>query len=152
MTKKLIPILIVFILVIGGGTFYGGMKYGQSKSPAGPLSQTEFQDLRGLSSEERPQKLQELGANVGNFRGGGMRSEGAVEGEITDKGDNSITIKLPDGGSKIIFFSDSTKISKTTEGTIGDLETGKEIMVSGNQGSEGTITAEKIQIITGPVQ
>lgn len=136
MNKKLIPILIVLILVIGGGAFYGGMKYGQLK----PSLEQKFpapeqrQGLKGLGI-----KSKETGV-------------GLLRGEITAKDDQGITLKLPDGGSKIIFFSDSTEIAKTTEGTTGDLEVGKEVMVSGDQGSEGTITAKKIQIVTGAVK
>jgi len=65
---------------------------------------------------------------------------------VISKDEKSLTIKLPDGSSKIVFFSDSTEISKTTEGTIDDIEIGKQIMVSGDQNSDGSITAKTIQL------
>ena len=39
-----------------------------------------------------------------------------------------------------------TQISKTVEGKIEDIEIGKQIMVSGDQNSDGSITAKTIQL------
>jgi hypothetical protein len=132
--KKIIPIIVVLVLV-AGGAFYGGMKYGQSKSP---LSQFSSQNFQNISPEQREQFSQDK-----TERGIGA---GSLVGEVITKDEQSLTIKMPDGGSKIIFFSDSTQISKTTEGSIGDIEVGKQIMVSGNQNSDGSYTAKTIQL------
>jgi hypothetical protein len=81
--NKLIPIIVV-ALVVGGGSFYGGMKYAESKNPRG-LSQGNFQNMQNLSPEERQQRIAQLGANGGNFRngsGGGQRGGGFTNGEI----------------------------------------------------------------------
>src|SRR3989338_5136266 len=149
--NKLIAIVIATAVVVGGGAFFGGMKYAESKSPRGRVSQADFQNLQNLSPEERQQRLQELGANAGaGFRGGaggGQRGRGGfTAGEIIAKDDKSVTVKLRDGGSKIIFFSDSTEISKSAEGTSSDLEVGKSITVNGVANSEGSVTAETIQL------
>src|SRR3989344_6719665 len=112
--NKLITIVGATAVVVGGGAFFGGMKYAESKSPQGRVSQADFSAFGGqnLSPEERQQRLGELGANAGaRFRGGigggGQRNEGGfTSGEILSKDNMSITIKLPDGGSKIIFLSD----------------------------------------------
>jgi len=122
--KKIIPIIIILIIAIGGGAFYGGMKYGQSKSPF----------------------LQ--GSMAGSFQRGTGRGTGAnfLNGEVIAKDEQSLTLKMSDGGSKIVFFSDSTEISKTTEGLIDDIEVGKQIMVSGEQNSDGSYTAKTIQL------
>ena len=148
MNKTLLLSIMAVVVVVGGGAFYGGMKYAQSRNPRGQFSRA---DLQNLSPEERQQRLQELGVNGGaGFRGGaggGQRGGGGfTSGEIISKDDKSVTIKLRDGGSKIIFFSDSTEISKSAEGTSSDLEVGKSITVNGVANSDGSVTAETIQL------
>ncbi len=150
MQKILLGIFIV-ALVVGGGAFYGGMKYAEGKSPRG-LSQN-FQNLSNLSPEQRQQRLQELGATStaaglrGGF-GGGQRGGGSgfTAGEIISKDDKSITVKLQDGGSKIVFFSDSTEITKSVNGILNDLEIGKNVTVNGAANSDGSVIAQSIQL------
>jgi len=136
--KKIIPIIIVLI-IIAGGAFYGGMKYGQNKNPLSNFSRQNFQNL---SSEQRQQLFQ------GNVGGNFQRGAGSnfLSGEVIAKDEQSLTLKMPDGGSKIVFFSTSTQISKMTDGSINDIEIGKQIMVLGQQNSDGSYTAKTIQL------
>lgn len=144
--KKLL-LIIMAIIIVGGGAFYAGMKYAESKAPRG-FTTADSQNLRNLSSEERQERLQELGANIGNFGAGPgeRRGAGFVNGEIIAKDDKSITIKLRDGGSKIIFFSDTTEITKSAEGSPSDLEINKTISANGDANQDGSIIAKTIQI------
>jgi len=137
MNKKLVSIFIVALLIIGGGAFYGGMKYGESKSPA-------RQNFQNLSQEQRQQLLQ--------GRTGGGTGANFLTGEVIAKDEQSLTLKMSDGGSKIVFFSNSTEISKTTEGAVDDIEIGKQIMVSGDQNSDGSYTAKTIQLSPRVIQ
>ena len=59
-------------------------------------------------------------------------------------------IKIKNGSSKIIYFSDSTAIGKATQGSITDLEVGQQIMINGEKNSDGSLAAKNIQI--RPVQ
>lgn len=147
--NKIIPVVIAVVVVVGGGAFFGGMKYAESKSPRGGFAQADFQNLQNLSPEERQQRIQQLGANAGGFRGGsgGNRSGGGfTAGEIISKDDKSVTVKLQDGGSKIIFLSDSTEITKSAKGTLGDLEVGENVSINGTANSDGSVTAQSIQL------
>jgi len=142
--KKTNIIFIIALLVVGGASFYGGMKYQQSKS-----SNSRFIDFQNLTSEQRQQRMQNM--NPGGIRPMGNRQGGAngnnfINGEILSKDDKSITVKLPDGGSKIVFFSSNTQIGKSAIGTSTDLVTGEQIMANGNNNSDGSITATSIQI------
>lgn len=145
MTKQYWKILVVIVIFAAiGGAFYGGMKYGGSKNSRGAFFGGGPQDFRNLSAEERDKISQQFGsggARVG-FKGGAN----TVAGEIISKDDKSVTIKLPNGGSKIIFFSDSTTIIKSADGSINDIEAGKQIIVNGEQNSDGSYTAKTIQI------
>jgi len=139
-----ITLIILVIMAVGTGSFYAGMKYQASKAPTG-LTGMNFQNLQNLSPEERQARLQQFGAGMNGARG--TRTNGGfVRGEIIFKDDKSITVKLPDGGSKIVFYSDSTQVGEFTTGTSKDLEIGKTIMVNGTTNSDGSISAQSIQI------
>ena len=71
---------------------------------------------------------------------------GFTAGEIIAKDDKSVTVKLQNGGSKIVFLSDSTEITKSAEGALSDLEIGKNISVNGTTNSDGSVTAHTIQL------
>ena len=139
--KKTLFIILIVIIAVAGGAFYGGMKYAQSKAAAG-FSQADFQNLRNLSPEERQQRVQQFGASVPGLRAGAN----SVSGEIISKDEKSITVKLRDGGSKIVFFSDSTGVTKSTNGTLDDLEVGKTISIDGTANQDGSVTAKSIQL------
>ncbi len=125
-------ILIIIAVIVGAIGFYGGKKYQQSKNNFN-ISRRAFQNL---PPEQRQQFGQRTGRIGGNF----------ITGEIIDKDEKSLTLKLLDGSSKIILFSSSTEISKTTQSSINDLEIGKNISVVGKANSDGSITAQSIQL------
>src|SRR3989338_10164732 len=105
------PIIIAVAVAVGSVAFYGGMKYAESKNPRGQSARGGFQNL---SPEERQARLRQFGAAIGAGAGPSMRGDGGFSaGEIISKDDKSITLKLRDGGSKIIFFSSATAVSKS---------------------------------------
>ena len=134
MVKKILPIIIT-IIIVGGGSFWGGIKYGESRSSLENLPGGNFQNMDGIN------RL------LGNASGTIDRTQsGFLNGEIISKDEQSITLKTADGSSKIIFFSSSTTISEMAEGTMADLEVGEQVMASGKQNSDGSYTAKTIQI------
>lgn len=142
MTKKVLPIIIALIAV-GGGAFYGGMKYAESKSSAGSHA-SGFRNLQNLSPEERQKQIDQMGG--GRTGANRQMGGGIANGEIISKDGQSITVKLQDGGSKIVFYSASAEISKFAAGSPSDLEVGKTVMISGKTNDDGSITAQSIQI------
>jgi len=81
-----------------------------------------------------------------NQRGGFGAGANFVAGTILSKDDVSMTVKLQDGGSKIVFFSGSTKITKSAEGSLGDLVIGEQVLANGTTNSDGSVTAQTVQI------
>ena len=130
--ENVIILGIVLILIVGAGSFFGGMKYGQSK---GLPSRQDMAERFGGANGGQP------GQRNANGKSGGF-----VTGEIISKDEKSITIKTPNNGSKIVSLSSSTTITKSTDGTAGDLENGKTVMVSGTTNTDGTVTAQNVQI------
>lgn len=127
--KNSIVIAILVAIIVGGGAFFGGMKYQQSKQPS-------FMRQSGTGVQGT-----RTGAN--NRIGAGFRP---VNGEIISADDKSITVKLQDGSSKIVLISDKTEINKATEATKDDLKTGEKVAVFGQENSDGSITAQNVQI------
>lgn len=141
--KKIILGAIMAVIIVGGGAFYGGMKYAESRNPRGQFLRAEFQNL---SFEERQARFAQAG---GDRRAGGIRAGqggGFASGEIISQDDKSITVKLQDGGSKIIFLSDTTRITKSTEGFLADLKSSTQIFANGTPNQDGSMTADAVQI------
>ena len=132
--KKILPMIIV-LLIVAGGSFFGGMKYGQSKKTN--VSGNAGRNFQNLTNEQRQQMRQDGG--IGKMGNGGF-----VGGEIISKDAKSITVKDNSGSTKIILLSDSTKVSKTVDGKADDLTIGKNIMVTGDSNSDGSVTAKTI--------
>lgn len=127
MSKNTTTIIIGMVLIIAA--FFGGMFYGQSKTPT--VNQ---------------------GARNGNFlaNGGGMRNGrtggGFSGGQIISKDTTGVTIKAQNGNSEIVLISNSTPVLKFVAGSLNDLSVGQDITVTGTPNSDGSITAQSIQI------
>ncbi|MBU1612868.1 hypothetical protein KKC87_00335 [Patescibacteria group bacterium] len=104
------------------------------------------------SQNAQAQRQQRMGAGFDptaagrTQRTGGRAGGGFVSGEIIGRDDKSLTLKLTDGGSKIVFFADSTEIGIFEKGEIADLENGKAVTVSGSPNEDGSVIAQSIQI------
>lgn len=76
-----------------------------------------------------------------------MRSEnGNVLGSILEQNNDSLTISIPQGGSRTILVTPKTTILKTTSGTKSDLVLKQNVMVTGVNNADGSITANTISI------
>lgn len=150
MSKPTIIIIAIAVVCAAGG-FVGGMQYQQSKgSTVGPGG-AGFGNFQNLTQEQRDQMRQQFaGGNGVLFTGGGRngRSSGGgfVSGEVLSKDENGITLKTQDGGSRIVFLSSSTEVSKFDKGSSADVIVGEKVVVSGIANSDGTLTAQSIQI------
>lgn len=141
MNKKNLLVCAIIIILVGGGAFYGGMQYGVSKTKAvQAASRGNFGGGTGGNGGQRGAQ----GVQNGGQRAGG--GTGFINGAIISKDDTSITVKAQDGSSKIIFFSNSTTIGKTAAGSISDLNADEQVIVNGKANSDGSITAQNIQI------
>ena len=120
----------VVAVALLGGSFYGGMVYGKSSiSPRGQFGNGQL---------------------TGNPNGmGGMRTGmggGLTAGEIISKDATSVTIKMQDGSTKIALIATSTQVMKSSSGTFSDLIIGTNITITGTSNSDGSVTAQSVQI------
>jgi len=133
--KKILLLVIIGIVIVGGCSFYGGIQYGKSTITT---QNGQFSRTMGPQGTNRTGSRAMSGSQV---RGGGM-----IAGEVLSKDDTSITIKLPDGGSKNIFLSSSTKVMRSTEGNISEIGIGTQIFGQGTTNPDGSISAQTIQL------
>lgn len=123
--NKLIPAILVTAIVVGAAAFYGGMQYQKSQRGAG------------------------FAGRGGQFRqgfAGGALNNGVVRGQILSNDGRTMTVKLPDGSSKIVIFSGNASITEATSSSAAALQSGKEVMVFGTTNSDGSVTAQNVQI------
>jgi Domain of unknown function (DUF5666) len=124
--KYIVPIVL---LIVGlGGGFFAGMKYQQTKSPSSQFFGGGMRRFGGMGN------------------GGGMMGFRPVAGEILSMDDKSVTVKMPDGSSKIVILTDKTTFSKTETGSKSDLKVGAQIAVFGAANSDGSVTATNLQL------
>lgn len=120
-------ITAVLVVIVGAGAFFGGMQY-QKSQRAAAFGQGNFaQGGRRFGAQQ-----------FGNFR--------PIRGEIISSDENSITVKLQDGSSKIVLVGSQTAISEATNAGKDALQNGKTVMVFGNQNADGSVTAQNIQL------
>ena len=124
--------VVITLIIAGGAGFCGGMLYSQSAN------------ANSRASLNRQGAGFAMGAGQ---RGGGVQpNAGFSGGAIIKKDDNSITVKLNSEGSQIVLFSDSTKITKSAEGSATDLIVGEQVTITGSKNQDGSLTAQSIQI------
>jgi hypothetical protein len=140
--KNIITTVVIAVICLAGG-FYGGTMYQKKKS----VRPTDFQSMSQDQRQSMLQGFRNGAGGTGTRRGGqGIAGGGFTGGQISSKDDKSITVKTADGGSKIIFYSASTMVGKTASGTPEDLQIGGQVVVTGSTNSDGSITAQNIQI------
>lgn len=136
MNKKILISIAAVVIMVGAGSFYGGMQYGKKAQGAAFAAQGGQGNFRGTGG---------TGGAGARRAVGGMGGMGA-SGEIISKDDKSITVKLRDGGSKIIFVSDSTQVMKSVPGALSDLTVGMQVTSFGTANADGSVTARSIQL------
>lgn len=133
--NKTIIITGILVVVAGIGGFFGG-KYYQASQTTNRIGQ--FVGRQGGQT----------GAFYRRFGQGDQRGQGmnVVRGQVINTDMNSITLKLSDGSTKIIVVGSSASIYQSTKGTLSDLKTGDILNVFGTANSDGSVTAQNIQI------
>lgn len=123
-------VLVVIFTLVGFGS---GIKYQQNRmqTSGGPF--------------QRGQMFRQNGDNFPQVQRG-RQGGGMTNGEIIGLDDKSMTVKTIDGSSKIIIISESASINKSLEGSRADLKVGEKVAVFGNSNSDGSLTAQSIQL------
>lgn len=127
--KNNLVMTVMVALLVGAVGFFGGMQYQKSQNPMS-LGPGQI----GMRNQ------------LGNRGGAGRMGGRAVVGEVISSDDKSITVKLPDGSSKIVIVSDSTQYNKAATASKTDIKTGERVAVFGTNNADGSVTAQNIQL------
>ncbi len=129
---NLTVIALILVVAAGAGGFFAGMRYQQTKRSSA--------FLQPGNGQNRPGGMMRTGNGVTR---NGFRP---VAGEIIKSDDTSIIVKLADGSSKIVLVTEKTEIRKTDFGAKSDLATGVQVAVFGSENTDGSVTAQNVQI------
>lgn len=130
MKKYLTHVIWVLVAV---AAFVGGMYYGKASAP--PAAGGRFGNFTGTTRDGAAF----VGRNDGGF----------IAGQVVAENAESITLALPNGNSEIVFYSSSTAIEKPAPASISDITPGTNVTVAGTPNSDGSLTAQMIQVRAG---
>ncbi len=142
--NKMITSAVVVLLVVAGAAFYGGMAYAKGGSRANGTYGAGAQARSGQFGAGAT-GAGRTGTRAGGFGGAGT---GGTFGQVIAKDDKSITLKLATGGSKIVFITPTTPVSKDTTGSLADVAVGTQVTVAGSANADGSVSAQSIRIGT----
>jgi len=134
-SNMIIIVLAALVIGLGGGYWYGSSHTGSPTVNNGGRNFAQFAGNRGA------------GGQGGINNGDRTRANGA-RGQIIALDASSLTLKLDNGGSEIVFYSGATPISKMVSGSATDLKVGENIMAVGQANSDGSVTASSLQLVS----
>jgi uncharacterized protein (UPF0333 family) len=129
--NMMIVVAAILIVVAAAGGFFGGTMFQKNQtSTLGAMGRGNFATRFGQNGQN--------GQNAQAFR--------PVRGQVLSMGNNSLTVKMSDGSTKIVVLSASTSFVQSTKAVLSDIKTGDTINVVGTQNSDGSVTASDVQI------
>ena len=128
---------VLLAVLLGAGSFYGGMAYQRNQQNQ---IQARFFQSRGLPGGGFGNNGNDFGQRRSFFGGGGVTEQvKSLDGNtlIISTAQNTTTVNL----------TGSTQIEKPATGSTADLQPGVRVVVNGQTGADGNITADQITII-----
>lgn len=101
---------------------------------------------RQFAAGQFPDRLNADGRISGGPLGARVDGQTVTGGEILSLSDNNLTIKLSDGGSKIIYFATSTEMWRQIAVQLSDFKIGESITANGIENDAGALEADIIQL------
>ncbi len=157
--KKIV--LIVAIVVLVAGAFWGGTLYSSStasgpgdaaagargaNAPMTDMTEEERASLQEMTEEERAAFLEEQGVDTSAMPGGGgaggASRGGLLEGEVIEVASDTITLALESGGSQTVYYDDTTVMGYAEGAT--DIAAGSQVLLFSESETDGVTTAQAI--------
>ncbi|MDE2173215.1 MAG: hypothetical protein KGJ31_01265 [Patescibacteria group bacterium] len=103
----------------------------------------------GASALRPATPAQNTSGNFTGIRGGGGARGGAggfLSGTVAARDSGSITLNTRDGNSHVVLINPATSVLKSVNGSESDILVGSTIIVSGTTNSDGSLSANLIQL------
>jgi hypothetical protein len=135
MNKNLIIAVVVTAIIAGGIGFAGGRQVAEKRKVTqdGNMITGDQSDRTGRFGS--PSKSPNRG-----IRGG------FVSGQIISRDATSMTVKLPDGNTRIVFLGANLEVTAYSSSTQAALVVGSHVRVSGETADAGALTARRVDI------
>lgn len=141
MKKKNYIIVSIIIVLLTSSAYFLGSATSKNKNVESKIEKTGrmgFSPNGDMPSFDR--------SNTGGTSGKRMFQGKFVNGEVISNDGTVMTIKLENGGSRIVLTSQATKFNKNIEANIQDVSAGKTVMITGESNPDGSMIANNIQI------
>jgi hypothetical protein len=143
-TVKIIMAVVGALIVLAGG-FYGGTVYGKQQAQASLPQGFRDRMTQFTPGDELPGAA--VQRQFGQAGGGQIAAlGGGLMGQIEEIDGNSLLVTGFDGQKTSVQATDTTLIEKYASVTVADLQIGEEVVVSGSENEDGSITARSIQV------
>jgi hypothetical protein len=146
--QKMNPMVQTAVVAVAAGVIGAGAGFYAARLP-------QFSSLGGTSQMMANGQFGQGGRGQrAGGQGSGAGAAGAqarfmnrgVMGEVTSLDDKSITVKMPDGSSKIVIISDTTKYENTASAKKEDVKSGTTVRVIGTPNADGSVTADSVML------
>ncbi len=148
--------LLILIIVVGGavgGAYGAGMAVGKGSVSLPPQAQAVLGagDLASAAAARGGAAGAGASGGAAAFAAGGAVAYGAggsaVMGTVEKLEGNTLTVSTQGGGTTQVGLADSTVVRKLADAPKDELKQGVRVVVTGQQGAGGAVTASSIQII-----
>jgi hypothetical protein len=149
------PMITLIVVALVAGLVGGGIGFAAGKMPqfsgaslAANGSAGQFAGTGTAANGQSRGNLRMMGnsqSGTGTNGAGNFMRNGA-SGQISSIDATSLTVKMADGSSRIVLFSDKTTYENTTKATKDDLKTGAQVRVIGTANADGSVTAANVTL------
>jgi len=137
---------VVVVLILVAGSFYGGTLYGKQQAQAAmPQAFRERMAQFGQGGQEATGE-QQVQPGPGGFGRLGGQGGGGIVGQIEEIAGDTLIITDFNGQQTRVQVTDTTLIEKYASVTVVELEAGEQVVVSGSENEDGSITARSVQV------
>jgi hypothetical protein len=152
-TVKWVVVVVVVALVAAGAAGFGGYSMGKTAGTQQALTARQnFLAARGFGGNGQTGGTGGAAGGQAGFAGGqgGANGQGFARGgnfgQIKDVSGDTLDLSTATAVVKV-KLTNQTQIEKQAAGTMADLQPGERITVVGDTGSDGTVTATRIQLL-----